>query len=551
MAGLAEILLENTRLRDLLAQRDAQLAVQAHRLQEQEQELARQRAMLEALKVSAEELARELELRKLRESGPASQRFVPPEQQRMPFPADIVAPPRAPEHELACDTGNTEDETGQTATTKRQSGKPTNNKKKPRRRKRDDFAGLDSRKVYCPAPEGQLCSCCGRPLHIVGSTCSVRVNWVPGHFVRDDVEREQCACSNPDCDDFRAVLTVPAPYALDRALCGDALLARCIVDKFADHIPLHRQAKRMRREGVDFSTSTLCGWIRASGMLLGRIALAVRDMLLEASALLADDTGHPVQDGADGTLRKGRMWVVTDQEQAFYAFTPTKEGHFPAGLLDGFHGELLLVDGGSEFNLTVRRLGLKRGGCWSHLRTYFWNARHHHPVEAAHALATIRDLFLIERNLRGLEPDAIRAQRLAQARPLVDGFFTWIAALSTEMRPKSTLGQAVTYARNQEPCLRLFLEYGELPMHNNLSELLLRQNVVGRKNWLFSGSEGGAIVAGYLYTLIGSCMLQGIDPHEYLVDVLGRIQDHPASRVRELTPKEWRLAREAHMAESA
>ena len=257
----------------------------------------------------------------------------------------------------------------------------------------------------------------------------------------------------------------------------------------------------------------------------------------------------PVQDGGDGKLRKGRMWAFTDQDQVFYAFTGSKDGEHPARLLKGYQGRLLLVDGGSEFNQAVRELGLERAGCWSHLRTYFFKALSHHPDEAALALGTIRDLFMIERDIWGRDPGAILAERQARSRPLVDGFFDWVKGMSQITRPKSILGDALRYARNQESQLRLFLEHGELPIHNNLSELMLRQEVVGRKNWLFARSEGGAHAAATLYTLIGSCSLQGIDPWVYLRDVLDRLMDHPVSRIAELTPKRWRLAKERHTAE--
>ena len=220
----------------------------------------------------------------------------------------------------------------------------------------------------------------------------------------------------------------------------------------------------------------------------------------------------------------------------FYAFTPTKEGVEPVGLLDGFAGDLLVVDGGSEFNDVVRKQDLVRGGCGSHLRKRFFEARHAHPAEAHIALRTIRDLFVIERQLWGRPPDLIRAHRQQVTKPIVDGFFAWASGVSTVARPEGLLGKALTYAIRQKATLTAQLEPGEMPMHNKLSELMLRQAVVGRKNWLFARSEGGADVAATLYTLVGSCMLQGVDPHTYFVDVLGRVQDHTA---RQLTPRAW------------
>jgi transposase len=165
-------------------------------------------------------------------------------------------------------------------------------------------------------------------------------------------------------------------------------------------------------------------------------------------------------------------------------------------------------------------------------------------VEARLALGTIRDLFAIERSLDGAPVDTVREVRDRDSRPLVDGLFTWIAGLSRTVRPTSALGDAVRYARNHEAEFRVFLDRPELPMHNNLSELQLRGPVVGRKAWLFAGSEGGAHAAATMFTLVSSCILQGIDPLTWLVDVLDRLPDHPANRVAELTPLHWRLARD-------
>jgi len=553
MSGLAQILDENSRLRALIATLETMLDAMRRQYQDalelkdealrhREGEIAERDAKIEAVKAAAEHLARQIELIKLKASRPASQRFVPEEQNLLPFPGAIDPPPRAPVPE----SEDAKNEPAEPAPAKkRRTGKG------PARRNRESFDHLQSRPIACKASPDARCPTCGGVLPVMGQATSFRIEWVPGHFIVEDVARDKCACANAECRDRGAVLTVPGPYALDKALCGNGLAARVIVDKIADHIPLNRQAKRMSREGFEVGSNTLSSWVLGVGSLLKYVALAVRKDLIAGSFLQADDTGHPVQDAGDGTLRKGRMWVFTDQQQAFYAFTPTKQGVFPAELVDGFSGELLLVDGGSEFNQAVRDHGLERAGCWSHLRTYFFDARPHHPVEAALALGTIRDLFMLERTLHGQPASEVLVQRQEHARPLVDGFFEWVEALSTTIRPTSTLGDAVRYARNQEKALRVYLQHGELPMHNNLSELLLRQNVVGRKNWLFSRSEGGAEVAGYLYTLVGSCMLQGIDPHEYLVDILGRLPDYPATRVGELTPRAWRLANQSHTASAA
>lgn len=528
MSGLAEILEENQRLREALALRDRALAdshqalVDSHqaladRVKERDDALTR----LAAVQEQAEHLARTLQLLELSAGGPSNERYVPVEQEMLPFSSEVTAPPRLPEPETE--------------------PKTTRKKRKARRRNLEDSTH-PKQTVRCPADPSATCAGCGGSLRVFDQATTRRMEWVPGHFVVQEFVRDKCSC--PRCPS-EGVLTVPAPCAIPRGLCGDGLLTRVLVDKFADHVPLNRQVRRMKREGFETNTSTLSGWVAAGAGLLGIVARAVRKQTFGSSFLLGDDSGLPVQDGGGSKVRKGRLWAFTDQQQAFYAFSPSKHGEHPVALLDGFDGELLLVDGGSEFNEVVRELGLERAGCWSHLRRYFFKARVHHPVEAGLALATIRDLFMVEREAKDLAPNEVIALRQAKSKPLVDGFFAWVQALSTTVRPKSSLGDAVTYARNQEATMRLFLEHGQLPIHNNLSELMLRQPIVGRKNWLFAGSQGGAKAACTMFTLVGSCMLQGIDPDRYLRDVFRVLPDHPANRVGELTPLQWRL-RQGH-----
>ena len=552
MAGLAEVLDENTRLRkELAAMRAALTETQSEltetqseltetqseltetqseltetqsELTETKGELALRDAKLEAVVREAEQLAQELELLRREKTGPRSQRFVPSHQALLPFSGEVAPPPRAPVFDAPTDAEETE-------------AKPNRKKKRggPRRRTRADVDHLPAREVHCKAAPA-TCGNCGGELQVFEQAQSFRVDWVPGHFEVHDILRDKCAC--PNCPG-EGVLTAPGPYALNRCLAANGLIARQLVDKFGDHIPTNRQAKRMKREGFVVGTQTLSSWICKAADVLEPVAKAVWEELRQSAFLQGDDTGMPVQDAGNGSLRKGRMWAFTDQEQVVYAFSPTKAGEHPATLLAGFTGELLLVDGGSEFNQVVRDQGLERAGCWSHLRTYFFKALPNHPEEAGLALDTLRDLFLIERELWGKPPDEVLAGRTELSAPLVNGFFDWVRALAQITRPESVLGKALGYATNQEPAMRLFLKHGELPLHNNLSELMLRQTVVGRKNWLFARSEGGANAAATLYTLIGSCGLQGIDPWFYLRDVLDRVQDHPVSRIRELTPKYW------------
>jgi transposase len=526
MSGLGQILEENSRLRELVHQRDVQLAAQA-------EQFALLQQQVEALKASNEHFARHFEFLEKRRQLAAAERFEASERQAPLFEGiEVTAPPRDPEREKK----GTED-----GDKPKEDGRKT--AKHPRKGRRDVSAlSFPRRKVDAPV-NPSTCETCGGDRELVEPHVSHRVGWEPGRFTVVEVHQERCQC--PKCPRAE-VWTAPEPFLLPGAMCDDGLLARVVVDKFGDHLPLNRQADRMTREGFPINENVLSGWVRNGRSHVRLLVEALRGQVAAHSTLLGDDSGFPVQDGTDGKLANGRLWVFTDQRQAFFAFSRTKEGEHPTAVL----AELrvahirLVVDGGSEYNDAVTSLGLTRGGCWSHLRRYFFNASLQHD-EANAGLRTIQDLFAIERRLADATPAERLAVRKQRSAPLVDGFFTWVKAMTPKVRPGSKLGDAVGYATSQEQRMRLFLAHGDVPPHNNLSELLLRQPIVGRKNWLFNGSEGGAQAAADWFSLIASCRMQKVDPWTYLHDVFGRLPEHSAKWVHELTPLNWRLAVEA------
>lgn len=460
--GIASVLAENQRLRNELAARDQALAERAAKMAEHETEVAKLHSEIAALTLSNEDLATRLELIRLNASARKNQRYIegkapislftfsePPPPPRLPQPE---APQTAPEPAEA---------------------KP----RTPRARRDPSQSKRPVRRLHCAVDPAAVCAKCKGTLKVFATAVNYRIEWVPGHFETLSIERDRCAC--PECPSQGVLVAPPPNFALPRAMCGNGLVARVLVDKFADRIPLNLQSVRMQREGEEFATGTLSGWVLLAASLLQRIALAVDKRLMKGVWLQADDTGFPVQDGTDGNLRKGRLWAVTDQQEVRYHFTDTKEGKNPAKFLKDYAGKLLLVDGGSEFNAAVEAKGLLRAGCWSHLRTYFFHARHHHP-EAAHlAIGTIRDLFAIESALVGAPLELRREVRDRDARPLVKGFFDWVVGLRRTTRPTSILGEALTYGVNGREYFERFLDHPELPMHNNRSELALRGPVTG------------------------------------------------------------------------
>lgn len=414
-------------------------------------------------------------------------------------------------------------------------------KHKRRGRRKLEESGLPTKKVTAPVEAGS-CGGCGGDRESLEPRVSYRVEWEPGRHVVLETHQERCAC--PRCPS-EGVWTAPEPYLLPGAMCGDGLLAQVIVDRFGDHLPFNRQAKRMTQQGFPIAANVLAGWSQQGARAVRLLVKAITEQIASGTMLQSDDSGFPVQDGSDGKLANGRMWVFTDQRQAFFAFSRTKEGEHPAALLEGLGATgRLIADGGSEYNEVVRRLGLDRGACWAHARRYFFDAAIQHET-ANIALTAIRDLFLIERDLATSSKEARLAVRQLRSKPIVDGLFTWARDIGPAIRPKSKLAAAVGYLMGQEAGLRLFLRHGDAPIHNNLSELLLRQPIVGRKNWLFAGSQGGAEASMGWFTLIGSCMLQGLDPHAYLYDVFRRLPDYSSAWVHELTPLNWRIRRDA------
>jgi hypothetical protein len=326
------------------------------------------------------------------------------------------------------------------------------------------------------------------------------------------------------------------------------LLAEVIVRKYGDHLPLNRQVVVFARQGVRIPKSTLADWVRDLANLLEPIAREILSQVLESPFVQTDETGVRVRNkSTPGNMQQGRIWVYGGIPGAvYYAYTPTKEGRWAAEILAEYEG-FLQADAASTFDQLYRSGRIVEVGCWAHSRRKFVDAMASSPREASWAIATIKRLFRIERE--ATDSGVTRAERMAirqeKSKPLVDAYFDWLESLQLTMRPSSPLATAVNYAINQKEALRRFLEDGHLKLDNNRAELALRQVAVGRKNWLFAGSPDGGRRAAVLYTLVGSCKELGIDPAEYLRDVIERVNTTPLSRIRELTPIGWNARRKA------
>ncbi len=336
---------------------------------------------------------------------------------------------------------------------------------------------------------------------------------------------------------------------IDRGLPGPGLLAHVLVSKYADHLPLYRQQTIYAREGVALERSTLAGWVGAAQELLAPLVETLGRHVLAAYKLHADDTPVPVLDPGRGRTRTGRLWTyVRDDRPAgdatppavWFRYSPDRKGEHPRTHLASFAG-VLQADGYAGFNDLYATERIRAAACWAHVRRKFYDIAQAvgSPI-ASEALARIAALYEIEAALRGRPPDQRRTERRARAGPLLDQMHGWLSAQLTQLSSRSVLAAAIKYALARWPALIRYRDDGCLEIDNNAAERALRAVALGRKNYLFAGSDAGGERAAAIYSLIGTAKLNGLDPEAYLRHVLACIASHPINRIDELLP--WNVA---------
>jgi transposase len=344
----------------------------------------------------------------------------------------------------------------------------------------------------------------------------------------------------------QTVVCPPAPPAvLEKSFADVSVLAGLVIDKFVYHLPLYRQHQRLLQAGMRLSRATLTQWVHRTAALLEPIYYALLSSILQSQVLTMDET--PIKAGRRerGTLHTGYFWpVYGDQDEIAFPFAASRAGAVVREALGQFCG-VLLTDGYQvyeRFAQTVNRL--VHAQCWAHTRRRFVDAERAEPALVRQALDHIGKLYEHEAALRqrGLEAERKLAYRGEYSKPLVDAFFAWLkATLRTQLLlPSNPFTQAARYTLAREAALQVFLAYPTVPLDTNHLEREIRAIALGRRNWLFCWTEVGAQYVGILQSLLASCRLQGVDPYVYLVDVLQRIDTHPAFDVHLLTPRLWK-----------
>lgn len=538
-------------LRAILAERDAQLAERDTQLKAVRLEAEELRARLAAAEDGAVRLERELAKLRRELAGPRSERLDP----------NRIIPPEPPGAEPTSDTAigepgattgaeeKTEEERKEEA---KKAGKRKLNWKNRTKNRRRDISEMDELDtvVHVSPVTDRLCPCgCGAPAVTIGEHVSWRIERIPARLVRHKIVEEKVAFPGHGkvSDDPATIVTAPPPvaYALPKAMCGNQLLAEIVVDKYADHLPAYRQSDRFAREGIDLPRSTLVDWLMEFAELLRPIVKWLADQVRGGGWLRADAGGMPVLDPAKtkGSAHHGHIWAWGNYDTVIFQYTDNKRAETVAALFEGFKG-VVVIDGATDFNLLEKADGIVRAGCWAHARRKFYEALPYDAKRSLRALGAIRQLFLAERVVLAAPLDQRLALREELCRPMLNGIRAWVDEELPRAVPRQPMHGALQYLDNQWPRLEVFLSQAEIACHNNATERDLRRPVKGRENYLFCGSPRGADNAAVYYTLIGTCLLQGIDPKRYLVDIAGRL-DEPAAR---LTPQavreEWEAARE-------
>jgi hypothetical protein len=333
-----------------------------------------------------------------------------------------------------------------------------------------------------------------------------------------------------------------------RGLAGPGLLAHVLVSKYADHLPLYRQSEIYAREGVDLERSTLADWVGATSELLKPLHEALRQYVMSARKLHADDTPVPVLAPGQGRTKQGRLWTyVRDDRPAgdtaapavWFAYSPDRRGEHPHRHLANFTGTLQ-ADAYAGFNRLYDTGRIQEAACWAHVRRKFFDLHEAHASPTAtEAVERIGHLYAIESEIRGRSPDEREHVREARCRPLLTSLHEWFKATLTKLSRKSETAVAINYALGRWPALVRYCDDGLLDIDNNTAERALRAVALGRKNYLFAGSDSGGERAAAIYSLIGSAQLNGTDPEAYLREVLACIADHPIKHIAELLP--WNI----------
>lgn len=411
----------------------------------------------------------------------------------------------------------------------------------------------------------KACPGCGGPRQKIGQQTSSQLDYQPASLFVIEHIRPTYVCSR--CHDRIATPAKPA-QPIAKGLPGPGLLAHVVTSKYADHLPLYRQERILERFGVSLSRSTMCDWMARAALLLRPLYETMVQAVLASQVVHTDDTPVPVQDPKRDKTKTGRLWVYLGDALRPYTvfdYTPSRSRDGPTKFLKDFRG-YLQADAFGGYDGIYLSQPVIEVGCNAHARRKFFEAQQTDPARAHQALAFYRQLYAVERAAaeqadrasgRHAPNDSawqelLHAQRLAlrqeKSVPVLTAMRLWFEHERSQVLPKSPIGQAIGYALNHWPALTRYTEHGFLAIDNNWAEREMKKIAIGRKNWLFFGSDQGGQTAAILLSLVSSGQRHGRDPFRYLEDVLYRLPGLAAERLGDLLPDRWQAPQIGAMA---
>jgi len=390
-------------------------------------------------------------------------------------------------------------------------------------------------------PQEKVCPQCGKAKCEIGCEKSERFEYVPAKIIRHEILRPKLACP---CGESGVSIAPLPPQLIEQGRAGASLIAHVILSKYDDHLPLYRQEQQFLRLGINFARQTLCDWVEQGATWLQALVREMKAELLGGDYLQADETPVKVMDPeVKGQCALGYLWVAgAPGGDVVFEFHPGRGQEFARQLLGGFKG-YLQRDGYSAYGtLSQPDSGVVPVGCWGHARRKFIEAAELETVEAVEIVTELRRLYLIERHARdeGLQAEARLKLRQELAAPILTTLQPRLETMREKHLPQSPMGKAIRYALNEWQPLTRYVQDGRLEIDNNLTENAIRPSAVGKKNWLFIGHPEAGWRSAVIYSVIVSCRRRGIDPWEYLRDVLQRLPSMKQSEISSILPGRWK-----------
>jgi transposase len=391
--------------------------------------------------------------------------------------------------------------------------------------------------------EEKVCPETGKPLKKIGEEVSEKLEYRPGKLIVNVYKRPKYASPDSLASGHVGIITAPMPdHPIEKCKGDVGLISHIIVSKFADHLPLYRQDGIFEREGVTIPRGTQTSWVLQTYDAIRLLEEELKRAVLERDILFTDDSIIPLQVKGNGRVKKARLWVYVrggpGPPLSVFDFSRDRSKKRPLNFLGDYQG-YIHADAYGGYDELFRKDGVIEVACWVHARRKFDEAASSRPQEATEIMARIAQLYKLEAEWAEMEPKDRARKRQKYARPILDGIFERIEELKPATLPSEPLRKAMDYALNQREALYRYLEDGRLKPDNNTAENAIRPLALGRKNWLFAGSERGARATALFLGLLQSCKACDVNPWEYFNDMLRRIMGQPVNRLRDLLPDQW------------